>query len=285
MSTNHSGKRFEFGRNWHRFVKRNFNEDRLNVAHKHILAFAGRSDLIGLEFLDIGCGSGLHSYAALRAGARRILSFDCDASSVRATMALRKHAGEPENWTVEHGDVLDDAYLDKLGTWSFVYSWGVLHHTGDMWRALRNAQRTVANNGFFYIALYSADVQPDKEFWLDVKREYNRSNALKKQALVYWYIWNYGMGRDIKRLPAVVNQILTYRFKRGMNYFTDVRDWLGGWPMEFAADQDAVDFLEGEHGFKLVNVATGHANSEFLFQRTGSPAQRTIVTTMVSEKR
>ena len=79
---------------------------------------------------------------------------------------LRKYAGEPENWTVERGDVLDDAFINSLGQWNFVYSWGVLHHTGDVWRALANAQRTVAENGIFYIALYSADVQTDPEFWL-----------------------------------------------------------------------------------------------------------------------
>src|SRR5262245_34248014 len=171
MDTTESGLRFEFGRNWKRFIRRNFTEERLQIAQKHMLDFLGRNSLEGLDFLDIGCGSGIHSYGALRSRAGRVLSFDYDPNSVAATQLLHARAGSPSNWTVRQGDVLDDACIESLGKWSLVYSWGVLHHTGDMWRAIRNAQRTVAKDGYFYIALYSADAdfQPSKEFWIDKK--------------------------------------------------------------------------------------------------------------------
>ncbi len=52
-----------------------------------------------------------------------------------------------------------------------------------------------------------------------------------------------------------------------MDYMTDVRDWLGGWPMEYAADQDVVNFLEGKFNFKLEKIRTGEACSEFLFRK------------------
>ena len=121
--------------------------------------------------MDIGCGSGIHSLAALRAGADEIHSFDYDEGNcVAATGMLRRYAGEPQNWTIERGDVLDDAYVRSLGKWNFVYSWGVLHHTGDVWRALANARETVADGGLFYIALYSADVQTDPDFWAQSSR-------------------------------------------------------------------------------------------------------------------
>ena len=279
--------RFRFGRNWTKFVKRNFSEERLQMAQKRFTDFAGRTSLADVDFLDIGCGSGLHSYAALRLGARRVFGFDYDPESVAATRAMQEHAGRPARWTVERGDVLDDAYIDKLGKWSFVYSWGVLHHTGSMWRAIANAQKTVAPNGYFYIALYSADAdfQPSKEFWLDVKQRYNRSNALERLWMVWWYVWRFSMQKDIRRLPEVVKHIVTYRFRRGMSYFADVRDWLGGWPMEYAPDQQVVDVLEGQHGFRLVNVTTGEACSEFLFQRTEARAGRSIVKQLVDAKK
>jgi 2-polyprenyl-6-hydroxyphenyl methylase/3-demethylubiquinone-9 3-methyltransferase len=153
-----------------------------------------------------------------------------------------------------------------------------------MWRAIRNAQKTVADDGYFYIALYSsdADFQPSKEFWIEKKREYNQAGAFKKRLMVWWYIWRFGMQKDIKRLPSIVKTIIGYRFKRGMNYFADVRDWLGGYPMEYAADQAVVDLLEGEYGFQLTNVKTGEACSEFMFRRGSGVHESTNVEAFIA---
>ena len=150
-------QRFAFGRNWSRFVRRNFTQERCDVAKKHILDFLGRESMEGLDFLDIGCGSGIHSLAAWQSGARRVHSFDYDPDSVAATKLMWQTAGRPSNWTIERGDVLDSNYIASLGKWNFVYSWGVLHHTGQLWQAVENAQSTVADGGIFYIALYSSD--------------------------------------------------------------------------------------------------------------------------------
>lgn len=61
-------------------------------------------------------------------------------------------------------------------------------------------------------------------------------------------------------------KVARYRLDRGMSFFVDVRDWLGGWPMEFTYDRDAIDFL-GKRGFTLENIITGEACTEFLFLR------------------
>ena len=258
--------RFEFGRNWTGFVRRNLNDERIEIACKHILNFLKRDDLKNLDFLDIGSGSGIHSAAAFAAGADRICSFDYDPNSVTATSLVRKRAGNPANWSVMRGDVLDDRCIASLGKWKFVYSWGVLHHTGDVWRAIDNASKTVAEGGLFYIALYSADTVEDPEFWLDVKRRYNAATAWKKRQMVWWYVWNYMLYRDLMRLPQFVSRVARYRMKRGMSLFVDVRDWLGGWPMEFTHDREVIEFL-ANRGFALENIKAGEANTEFLFVR------------------
>ena len=124
-------QRFEFGKNWLNYIHRNFSEEKAGISRKHMLGVLDRGDLKGITFLDIGCGSGLHSCAALQAGVKTLHSFDYDTNSVAATRYVREKAGNPAHWTVEQGSVLDQDYMNRLPLFDLVYSWGVLHHTGD----------------------------------------------------------------------------------------------------------------------------------------------------------
>src|SRR5262245_28023542 len=87
--------RFGFGKNWEDYIEKHFSDERVEISRKHMLSFLGLDDLKGMYFLDIGCGSGLHSLAAFRSGAQRILSFDFDPDSVLTTKKLRDIAGNP----------------------------------------------------------------------------------------------------------------------------------------------------------------------------------------------
>src|SRR5215213_1120252 len=136
--------RFSFGENWREFLE-HIDDQRIEIAEKAILSLLGQQRLDGLTFLDIGSGSGLSSLAARRLGAR-VHSFDYDPQSVACTQELkRRYFPEDSDWTVEEGSVLDRDYLESLGKFDIVYSWGVLHHTGDMWRALENVPLPVAD--------------------------------------------------------------------------------------------------------------------------------------------
>lgn len=256
--------RFAFGQNWQQFVRRSLDDERIATARDHILGFLGRKDLKGVAFLDIGCGSGINSAAVSTCGVERIFSFDYDPNSVAATAQVREHVGGGENWQVMRGDVLDNAFIQSLGKWSCVYSWGVLHHSGDVWRAIENALQTVAHGGLFYIALYSADVEPNPGFWLRIKREYNEGSRLKRQKMIVWYVWNYMLHRSVRRLPEFLSVMSDYKTRRGMSFLVDIRDWLGGWPMQYTYDKDVIEFVT-RRGFALQNIKTGEANTEFLF--------------------
>lgn len=261
--------RFGFGRNWEDFIRRNFSEEKVEMSRRHLLGFLDLPDLKGHSFLDIGCGSGIHSLAAFRSGADTIFSFDYDPNSVKASRLCHDHAGQPANWTLTQGSVLDDEFMEKqVPKASLVYSWGVLHHTGDVWKAIRNAAGRVAPGGWFYIALYSVDagVQPSPEFWLEVKQRYNRSGWLVRQWMVLWYIWRFMMYRNILAAPAVWKRFREGQKKRGMSVLIDIRDWLGGWPMEYVKDAEVERVCLGL-GLTPVRTKTGEACHEYLFRR------------------
>lgn len=257
--------RFAFGRNWEDFIRKSFSEERVELSRRHLLDFLGLRDLKGHSFLDIGCGSGIHSLAAFRSGATTIFGFDYDQNSVKASRVCHEHAGRPANWTVLQGSVLDDAFMEnRVPQATLVYSWGVLHHTGDVWRAIRNAAGRVAPGGFFYIALYSIDagVKPSPEFWLEVKQRYNRAGWILRQAMVAWYIWRF-MG-----VVGLWRRLRADRRARGMSLLVDIRDWLGGWPMEYVKDAEVARVCE-ELGLTQIRTKTGEACHEYLFQRIG----------------
>ncbi|HWC76414.1 MAG TPA: class I SAM-dependent methyltransferase, partial [Blastocatellia bacterium] len=147
------GERFAFGQNWARYLE-GLDESRIQDAETSLKEMLEVEDLQGKSFLDIGSGSGLFSLAARRLGAR-VHSLDYDPQSVACTSELRRrYFPGDSSWTVEEGSTLDREYLNSLGSFDVVYSWGVLHHTGRMWEALDNALVPVKPGGRLFVAIY-----------------------------------------------------------------------------------------------------------------------------------
>ena len=259
--------RFGFGKNWEAYVDSSFSEERAEIARRHLLAFLKLDNLEGKSFLDIGCGSGLHSLAAWRSGAASVTSFDYDISSVTTSQKLHRMVGGPSNWTIVQGSVLDRPFMDGLSQVDIVYSWGVLHHTGELWNAIENAARRVNSNGVFYIALYSKEVyvNPSAEYWLGVKRAYNQASAIRKRGMEWRYAFIHLLSQAMKgRNP--LRYMREYKQSRGMSYWHDLRDWLGGWPMEFAGNKETEQFMKRTLDFDLLHLRAGEGNTEFLFR-------------------
>lgn len=261
--------RFSFGANWADYIKKHYSAERLAVASSHLKNFLKVDDLRSKSFLDIGCGSGIHSLAAYKLGATKILSFDYDPISVRTTEELWKSVGCPKNWIVERGSILDTEYLSKLGMFDVVYAWGCLHHTGSMWEAMKNTVTLIGKGGLLYIALYSKDVyvSPPYQYWLDVKRKYNQSYILNKKFMEMRYAWWNIVRPSIRRKKNPLRAIKEYSKSRGMSYWHDVRDWLGGYPMAFAGNLETVRFAEQEMELALLHIKAGEGNTEYLFSR------------------
>lgn len=266
MSTD--SMRFGFGKNWESYIKRHFSEERVDISRRKLLTFLQLETLKGSAFLDIGCGSGLHSLAALRAGADRIVSFDLDPNSVETTKKLKAWAGNPPTWQVTEGSILDGTFLGTLEPAEIVYSWGVLHHTGNMWQAMDNVFRLIKPGGLAYLALYDYDtpVNPSAEFWLDVKKRYNHAGWWGRRRLELWYIWKFYLHNNILNLPVFMVRIFGYKQIRGMSIYTDLVDWLGGWPMEYSKRADVKKWAQ-KNSLEMLTMKTGEANTEYLFKK------------------
>jgi SAM-dependent methyltransferase len=260
--------RYEFGKNWSDFEAAHITDERIRAAQTNLLDFLGVEDLGGRSFLDIGCGSGIHSLAALRAGARSIVSFDYDPDAVATTRRLWEGVGRPERWRIEQGSVLDDAYVSGLEPADIVYSWGVLHHTGAMWEAVRSAGRLVADDGRLFVALYTKS--PLSPRFVAMKQRYNRSSALGRRRMELWYALRYQLAVDLKHLRNPLRRLRGSGKRRGMAWITDLRDWLGGYPYEDAAVEEVVGFARNELAMKPVKVVERGPGmcSEYLFERS-----------------
>ncbi len=257
---------FSFGKNWEQFVSANFSEERIEIARQHLLNFLEIKDLEGKHFLDIGSGSGIHSLAAFKSAAQRIVSFDVDPYSVATTKKIHQMYGSPANWQIAHGSILDDNFIRAFEPADIVYSWGVLHHTGNLWRAVSNAATFLKPGSIFYIAIY--DKTPDTPYWTDIKKKYNRTGRPGKKLMELSYVWRtFFRTASPSRIRKSIMYISNYKTSRGMEFWTDVKDWLGGWPYEPATLEEMCAFCEGTLGLERMKVKTGEANIEYLFKK------------------
>jgi 2-polyprenyl-3-methyl-5-hydroxy-6-metoxy-1,4-benzoquinol methylase len=269
------GERFKFGENWSRFLNL-LDDRRISEAEQSLRTMLEIDDLSGRTFLDIGSGSGLFSLAARRLGAR-VFSFDYDPQSVACTRELRRRFYlNDADWQIEEGSALDKSFVESLGKFDIVYSWGVLHHTGDMWLALENAALPVLPGGKLFIAIYN-DTGTQSRRWRWIKRKYNE---LPRPLRVPFAVL-VSAPQELKLALQAVATLrpqdyvavwTNYDRNRGMSHWRDIIDWVGGYPYEVATPEEIFDFYRSR-GFGLVKLRCGGVGlgcNEFVFEEEGS---------------
>lgn len=261
-------RRFAFGANWSRYLAL-VDETRVQAAERSLTAALG--PLSGRSFLDVGSGSGLFSLAARRLGAE-VVSFDFDPQAVNCAVRLRERfSPDDPHWRVGPGSALDSDFMNSLGEFDIVYSWGVLHHTGKMWDALRLTCERVRPDGQLFIALYNDQGRASK-YWRVVKRTYNTVPPSLRPLLVGLTMARWIPSMALGDMAKRKNPLARYRDygarARGMSVWHDWIDWIGGYPFEVAQPGDVFNFLR-DQGFQMLSMQTTAdlGCNEFVAQR------------------
>lgn len=264
VSKDRNLKRFDFGSNWQAFSDRFIDRHRLDVATRSLQSLLEKDTLTGVTFLDVGCGSGLFSIAAYELRASRVTGIDINPWCIAVSERNRDRLvpGAPINFA--QASVLSPETLDAFGFFDVVYAWGSLHHTGAMWDAIHNVAARVNVGGSLIMAIYNKHFT--SPLWNAIKWLYNQLPSLVQRIMVVLFA---GIIYLAKFLVTWRNPLDK---ERGMDFWVDVIDWVGGFPYEYATPDDIEKFVRAR-GFLLrryvaAQVPTGC--NEFVFIRSAS---------------
>ena len=252
---------FDFGSNWEKYSIRRLDSDRLAIAAQSLQSLLGLDSLSNASFLDIGCGSGLFSIAAHELGAEVVVGLDINPRCIIISSHNRKCYAPNAPISFYEVSALCLKDLEKLGHFDIVYAWGVLHHTGAMWEAIRNTAHQVSPGGVLVLSIYNKHWT--SPIWKSIKWIYNRSPGKIQWVMVVLFS---GIIYLAKLLVTGRNPLIK---ERGMDFWYDVIDWIGGYPYEYAHPDDVTAFVTSLglnlRNFVPAQVPTGC--NEFVFER------------------
>ena len=262
---------FDFGQNWADYSSNAITPERITQAIKEFELLLSYADLNINEktFLDIGFGQG---FCLLQATALGALTVGCDINPKCAEVIERNRIHFPETAgkkiPVTIGSILDPKIVEKLKDispeekgYDIVHSWGVLHHTGNMKLAIENAAKLVKPSGYLVIAIYNRHWS--SAAWRAIKWLYCKSPSFVQRLFII------GLYPVIYTAKWWVTRSDPQRQLRGMDFFYNVIDWVGGYPYEYASSAEVIKYIESM-GFRVcrfvpAQVPTGC--NEFIFRQ------------------
>lgn len=269
LSTGAPSVQFDFGQNWLDFSHQALTPQRIGAAAREFTRLHDGVPLAGRSFLEIGFGQGLSLLCAQQAGAR-VVGCDINPKCAEALAVTRAHfPATADVVPLIVGSILDPAVVARLrtaapagdGFYDVVHSWGVLHHTGDMGTALAHAAALVRPGGHLVLAIYNRHWSSLP--WLGIKWLYVHSPRWLQRALIgLFYPIIFAAKWLVTRRDPRAQQ-------RGMDFYYNVVDWVGGYPYEYATVAEMQRRLAAL-GFTLVRSVAAEVPTgcnEFIFRR------------------
>ena len=245
-----SNSNFKFGKNWKEYLEKT-NDQNILYASRDLETILGTNNIKNKSFLDIGCGSGIHSLSALTLGAKYVESFDLDPINIKNTQNFIEKWWEEKNYDIYQNNILDNNVQNKK--FDIIYSWGVLHHTGNLELAIKNSLKYCKSGSILFLALYEKTYYC--EIWKKIKKFYNSSNKFTKFSILYSYI----IFKIIVLILLFKNpykHIRDYQNNeqnRGMLFFNDQVDWVGGYPYESITKKELETIVGEDFSLRFYN--------------------------------
>lgn len=262
---------FDFGQNWLDYSQNAITPTRIAQAKSDFDALLHGIAVEGKSFLDIGFGQGFSLMRAVERGAKLVVGCDINPKCAQALTRNRSYFDiRTKGIEVVVGSILEKSVVERLAKlpgpsndgYDIVHSWGVLHHTGDMEKAIRHAASLVKPSGHLIIAIYNRHWSSLP--WLYIKKAYCKSPKILQKSMIaalYPVIW------VAKRLATGSDP---HHQSRGMDFFYNVVDWVGGYPYEYGSIEELARMVQ-PLGFTLarsVDAIVPTGCNEFVFKRT-----------------
>ena len=127
-----------------------------------VLKFGNFKELKGLNVLEVGYGLGSDAVLITKF-AKQYSGIDISEVSHDITLKRLKMHGL-KNFSLSVGSSTDLDYADN--TFDFVYSWGVIHHSGNIKKSLKEIYRVLKKGGTSKIMIYNKDSLIVFVYWI-----------------------------------------------------------------------------------------------------------------------
>lgn len=259
---------FDFGENWINFSKKSLTAEKIQQAEEDFEKLFDGIELQGKTFVDIGFGQGLSLLIAKQKGAS-VVGCDINPTCEKALEQTMSHFPQYQvsDIPLVIGSIINQDTINQLLEHSenqgfdIVHSWGVLYHTGDMQKAVQNVSSLVKENGYLVISIYNRHWT--SPIWLFIKWLYNKLPSILQKGMVYSFYPIIWLAKYLVTGEKPANK------SRGMDFFYDVVDWVGGYPYEYASKGEIVHLIE-PLGFELIHFVPAQVPTgcnEFIWKK------------------
>lgn len=200
-------------------------ENKKHFVESHIIEFADFKNSRGLNILEIGCGIGTAAVNFIRNGAK-YTGIELSDESLKLTnerLKVYNLSGKLHNINAE-----DDISFLGLEKFDLIYSFGVIHHSPNPEKIVKNVYKLLKPNGIFKLMLYAENSW--KKILIDKGQEQYEAQNGCPLAYTYTNEQVYNLLKDFKDVDINQTHIFPYKIKPYKDNIYEKEDWFKAMP-------------------------------------------------------